>query len=200
MILSRQDSRLRPLHSLSPLLNSRHAQNAPCSWWNSCYRHCSPINHGPRSRPIERSPFTCPRALSLDCVTVATCNGKLPLLSPCLWRRGTSTLHHSSLFANLFLYISSTTLTITAASTGYIPPTCQGSKYWILCMAYAPRAHISLHCSLLARHSGRGFSYDHMDAIQDLAFIRLVIAYDRIGMAIPPTPIPKQTNLGPLNS
>lgn len=86
------------------------------------------------------------------------------------------------ILVNLLVYlISSITLVTAAVQTGYIPFEYQGSEYRTWYIAYAPPEHTPAHRPLIALHGGPGFSYNYMDAIQDLASTRTVIFYDQIG-------------------
>ena len=71
--------------------------------------------------------------------------------------------------------------TTAAVKTGYIPFEHNGSKYQTWYIAYTPPVHTPPHRPLIALHGGPGFSYNYMDAIQDVASTRPVIFYDQIG-------------------
>jgi proline-specific peptidase len=86
------------------------------------------------------------------------------------------------ILANLSIYLLSfITVTTAAVKTGYIPFEYKGSKYQTWYIAYTPPVRTLSSRPLIALHGGPGFSYNYMDAIQDVASTRTVVFYDQIG-------------------
>ena len=104
------------------------------------------------------------------------------LRSPSLTLQYWYNLDMAQTLVNLTVYLLSfITATTAAVKTGYIPFEYNGSTYQTWYIAYTPPVHTPSHRPLIALHGGPGFSYNYMDAIQDVASSRTVIFYDQIG-------------------